>query len=53
MELIIPNEVEFSVSIGVGCCCWPIYSSVLRSGILVCPLWKSAPSLAYSDDSRI
>ena len=47
----MPNAVEFSVSIDVGGCLCPISSSVLRSGIVVCTLWKSAPNKASAYDA--
>ena len=43
LELKMPNAVELSVSIGVGGFLSPISSSVVRSGIVVFPLWKRAP----------
>ena len=39
VELTVPKSVELSVFIGVGGCWLPSSSSVVRSGIVVCPLW--------------
>ena len=46
LEYKMPNAVDLSVSIGVGVFLSPISSSVVRSGIVVFPLWKRAPILA-------
>ena len=51
VELMMPNEVELSVSFVVGGYWWPISSSVVGSGTLLFPLWKSVTSLASADDA--
>ena len=43
VELAMPDAVELPVSIGVEGFLWLNYSSVVRSGIVVCPLWKIIP----------
>ena len=43
--------MDFSVSIVVVYCLWPISSSVVRSGIVVCPLCKIDTSSASAADA--
>ena len=45
------KALEFSFYICVRGCWWPSSSSVVCSGILVCPIWKSSPNLYSVDDS--
>ena len=38
-----PNDVVLSIWIGVGGCLWPIFSTVIRAGIVCCEFICSAP----------
>ena len=51
VELTMTNVVKLPVSIVVGGFWWKIYSSVVRSGIVVWPLCKNASSLASTADA--
>ena len=51
VELMIPKAVDLSVSVGIGECWWTIFLSVVYSGIMVFPIWKSTPSLASTTDA--
>ena len=50
MDFNITNAVDFSVYIGLWFILWVGSSSVVRSGIVVCPSWKSAPSSSSAAD---
>ena len=51
MDLMITKAVDSSVSVVVGDYLRPRSLSVVRSVIMVCPFWQSAPSEAFADDT--